>query len=127
LDAFNIDAHARHWRDGAQDDWAVAHTLLQDEWPRHAMFFAHLALEKALKALVCLATNDFAPRTHNLVRLAEAARLDLTLEQRDLLAEMNQFSIEGRYPDIAAPVASDQAAAYLERAEEVYQWLIRLS
>jgi len=40
---------------------------------RHGLFLANLALEKALKALVCKATRDLAPRIHNLVRLAELA------------------------------------------------------
>lgn len=36
---------------------------------------------------------------HNLIRLAEIAGLSLNSEQRDLLADINLFNIEGRYPD----------------------------
>lgn len=52
------------------------------EWPRnwlnaakirHGLFLAHLALEKTLKAHVCRTTGELAPKTHNLVRLAEMA------------------------------------------------------
>jgi len=40
----------------------------------------------------------------NLVRLAEIAKLNLKPAQLDVLAEMNAFNIEGRYPDsLSAP------------------------
>ena len=69
----DIEKHVDFWREGAREDWAVALELVNKERTRHGLFFAHLALEKALKALVCQKTRDLAPRTHNLVRLAEFA------------------------------------------------------
>ncbi|MCK4306353.1 MAG: HEPN domain-containing protein, partial [Candidatus Eisenbacteria sp.] len=93
---------------------------------RHGLFFAHLALEKLLKALVCQHTKDLAPRIHNLVRLAESAGLAPNPSQLDLLAEMNQFNIEGRYPGTTLPPpTSDEAEGFMRRTEEVYQWLIK--
>jgi HEPN domain-containing protein len=46
------------------------------------LFFAHLALEKLLKAHVCRATRDLAPRVHALLRLAERAGLMLPEDWR---------------------------------------------
>jgi HEPN domain-containing protein len=66
---------------------------------RHGLFFAHLALEKILKAVVCKQTNDMAPRLHNLVRLYELAALPVDTAKIEILAEMNAFNIEGRYPE----------------------------
>jgi HEPN domain-containing protein len=60
-----------HWRDGAREEWQVATELLEKGRIRHALFFTHRALEKALKAHVCRHTGDLAPRTHNLARLLE--------------------------------------------------------
>jgi len=91
---------------------------------RHGLFFAHLALEKALKAHFCRATNELAPPIHNLVRLAEGAGLILTPEQRDLLAEVNSFNIEGRYPELFLPLPSaSEAEAYLTRIGELLECL----
>lgn len=85
----------------------------------------HLAVEKLLKAL-CEHTRDLAPRIHNLVRLAELAELALTQDQVDLLAELNAFNIEGRYPDLALPVPTrSQAEDCLRRTEEMYTWLLQ--
>ena len=63
------------------------------------LFFGHLVLEKALKILVMMVTGEYAPRTHNLHRLAEMSKLDLKLEEMDFLAMINIFNMEGRYPE----------------------------
>ncbi len=58
-----IDAakHVAYWRTGAKEDVETARVLLERDKRREALFFAHLALEKALKALVVKATRDLAP------------------------------------------------------------------
>ena len=123
----DIDKQIAFWRDGAKEDWGVARELVVRKRVRHGLFFAHLALEKALKAIVCRKTHDIAPRLHNLVRLVELAELELQSSQLDVLAEMNSFSIEGRYPDaLSSPPSHEEALSYLNRAEEVFRWLIHL-
>ena len=121
----NVEKQITYWRDGAAEDWEIAQELLSSKRIRHSLFFAHLTLEKLLKAHVCHHTRDLAPRLHNLVRLAELATLPLSQHQIDVLAEMNAFNIEGRYPDLLMPPPSlKEAQVYLHRAEEVYQWLM---
>ena len=123
----DVDKQVAYWRDGAQEDWAVARELIDLGRTRHGLFFVHLALEKALKVHVCRQTRDLAPRIHNLVRLAELASINASQEQIDTLAEMNAFNLEGRYPDLLAlPPTPAEAQAYLARAEEVFQWLTHL-
>jgi len=120
----DIAKQAGHWRQSAEEDWAVAADLVQDGRPRHGLFFAHLALEKLLKALVCLRTREMAPKIHNLVRLAELAEVRPSPGQRDVLADMNAFHVEGRYPESLTPEPTQQEAqACLAGAEEVYRWL----
>ena len=116
-----------YWRQGSEEDRIVARELLDRGHTRHALFLSHLALEKALKAHVCRKTRDLAPRIHNLTRLAECAGVDLPGNYRDVLADMNTFNIEGRYPDLLAPPPSvTEAQLYAARAEEVLQWLLNL-
>lgn len=105
----------------------MAQELLGLNRIRHSLFFAYLTLEKILKAHVCRQTRDLAPRIHNLVRLAELAVLNLSEEQLDVLAEMNAFNIEGRYPELLTPPPIlSEARAYIARAEEVFKWLTNL-
>jgi HEPN domain-containing protein len=114
-----------YWRDGAREDWVVAQDLIAQGRVRHALFFAHLALEKILKAHVCRQTNDLAPRMHNLIRLAEIGNVHPGQNYEDVLAEMNAFNLEGRYPDMLMPPPNlAEARDYLTRAEEVLQWLL---
>ena len=116
------------WRDSAKEDWDVARQLLDNGRTRHGLFFAHLALEKILKAIVCKHSQDLAPRLHNLSRLAELAALTLDTKKMEVIAEMNAFHIEGRYPEslMKAPT-KEEALNYMAEAEGVFQWLMNQS
>lgn len=63
------------------------------------LFFGHLILEYALKALVVQNTKEIPPKIHNLPRLAEIANLSLDTEDTVLLVEANEFNMEARYPE----------------------------
>ncbi len=106
----DIGKQISYWRDGSLEDWDVARELVGNKRIRHGMFFVHLAIEKILKAHVCRVTGELAPPIHNLVRLAEMAALDLTPDQRDLLAEINSFNIQARYPDTMGPAPGPEEA-----------------
>jgi len=122
----DIEKQVVYWRNGAREEWTVAVELMDHGHIRHGLFFAHLALEKALKAQVCLKMRALAPRTHNLVYLAEQASLPLDRDRLKTLAEMNFFSMAGRYPEALPPMPDTQKAADLmKQAEEVFTWLIQ--
>ena len=116
------------WRDSAKEDWDVARQLVDNGRTRHGLFFAHLAIEKILKAIICKHSQDLAPRLHNLSRLAELAALTLDTGRMEVLAEMNAFHVEGRYPEnmMNAPT-KEEALNYIAGAEEVVQWLMNQS
>ena len=67
-----------YWRNGSDEDWTVAKKLVADGYYRHGLFFGHLAVEKMMKAHVCKATGSLAPKLHDLLRLAQLARLSLS-------------------------------------------------
>jgi len=91
----NIQKQIQHWKNGAGEDWQVAQELVDLGRTRHSIFFAHLALEKTLKAHICQATGQLAPRIHPLLRLAERTRLKLSQEQLDFLARFAVISLKG--------------------------------
>src|SRR5262249_2981754 len=122
----NFEKQVDYWRAGAREDWRAAKKLINIRMTRHGLFFAHLAIEKLLKAQICRSTKDLAPPIHNLIRLSELSRLKLDQSKRDILAEMNAFNIEGRYPDaLAKPPSMREAKIYLDRAKKIYQWLMK--
>lgn len=63
------------------------------------LFFGHLILEKVLKALVVQRTKEYAPYTHNLPQLMKLSQILLAEEDVKLLARVNQFNMQTRYPD----------------------------
>jgi HEPN domain-containing protein len=123
----DINKQITYWRQSAEEDLSVAQDLVARDKLRHGLFFAHLALEKILKAHVCKATGELAPKTHNLVRLSEKALLKLSDNQIDLLAEVSEFNIESRYPEMLLPPPSrEEAARYIIRIQEVLKCLNNL-
>lgn len=120
----NIDKHISHWLTGSTEDWEVTQTLLNQGKVRHGLFFAHLALEKKLKAQYCRHQQKLAPMTHNLLRIADGTDICLNSEQRNLLAECNAFNIEGRYPELYLPLPTEQEAEeYMARIGELLKCL----
>lgn len=121
----DISKQITYWRESAREDWEVAIELVGNNRSRHGLFFAHLALEKVLKAHVCKETHDLAPKIHNLISLSRLAKINLLPEQFDILTDMNPFNIEGRYPDsLETPPTMEEAQAFMKRAEEVFIWLM---
>ena len=124
---FDVEKPMAYRRGSAEEDMAVGRDLIVRGKPRHGLFFVHLVLEKALKAIVCRVTQNDPPRMHNLVRLSELACIAPSKDQMETLAKMNVFNIEGRYSDMPQPSPTPvEAQAYSSRTEEVYQWLIVL-
>lgn len=58
------------------------------------------------------------------MRLSEVAGLRLAEEQIDLLADVNEYNIEGRYPEMLLPPPTrSEADDYMARIAEVLQCL----
>lgn len=120
----DIAKQVTYWRTGAEEDWVVAKKLVVDESIRHGLFFAHLALEKMLKAHVCLTMQEVPPRTHNLSLLTVKAGLSLNQHHQTILEETNEFNLSGRYPEQFLPLPTlAQSEKQMQRCEEVFQWL----
>lgn len=94
------ERYIRYWQTSAKDDLDAIDYLFQGGKYYQALFFAHLSLEKILKAhWVKDNFENVPPRTHNLYSLYERTNLELTEEDTDFLQLMNIYQIEGRYPE----------------------------
>ena len=52
------------------------------------------------------------------------SELNLPESTLDVLAEMNEFNLEGRYPvPFLSPVSKLEAENYIAKTEEVVKWL----
>ena len=94
--------HIDYWVDTAEKDWVVVQQLFDAKSYVHALFWAHLVLEKLCKAhWVKDNIVNMPPKTHNLIVILENTKLKITDEGESFLRSMNQFQLEGRYPDYA--------------------------
>jgi len=123
----NVEEVVQYWLELAEDDWPVAEHLLASGDHHYALFFGHLYLEKLLKALVVKATEEHAPRTHNLLFLAERAGLAVPDDKHDVLLRVTGYNIETRYPEERAAARKRYTREYteseLKMIQEVGQWL----
>jgi HEPN domain-containing protein len=94
-----------------------------------ALFFAHLVIEKLLKAHWVKDTNgNFPPRVHNLEFLLAQTNLLMTAEDIDELRIMNAWNIEGRYQDYRDMIYRTTTQIYTEEkmliVDKIRTWLL---
>jgi HEPN domain-containing protein len=122
----DIAKRVKYWRGGAaKDDLESAQVLVAAGKTRQGLFFAHLAIEKALKAHVCRLQGVVPPRSHDLLRLAREAQLEVTPAQAAVPKLAMRHCLEGRYPENwPESPARDEADQMLKDVCEVVQWLL---
>lgn len=116
-----------YWIQSAEKDLKVAESLFHSKHYLYSLFFDQLVIEKALKALVVKVTKKHARRTHQLLELAERAKLSLKDLEIDFLDRLTSFNLEARYPDFklsaykkATPLLAKE---YLIKTKQLFLWL----
>ena len=125
------EEHIQYWLTTAQHDMESASSMVDSKHFDWSLFVGHLALEKLLKAhWVKNNAGDIPPKIHHLVRLANEAKLSLTDEQSEFLADVNGFNIEARYPEQKLAFyklcTKEFASEKLNKIKEYYGWLRRM-
>jgi HEPN domain-containing protein len=121
----DLKEHILYWKNSSQEDLDAAWSLLEKKHLRHCMFFAHLTLEKAIKAHVTKKTQQVPPRIHNLLRLVEIAEIALDDKRTDFLREFGVYQLEGRYPDSEQIDLNESfVKSELDKVKEMFEWLI---
>ncbi len=120
--------HVTYWLDSAEHDLDVAESLFQNAKYDWCLFLAHLVLEKILNACYVKCKNEFPPRTHDLVRLADMAGIEAAEETLEFLDMVNTFNISTRYPDekfkFYTLCTRDFTTKQFARIKEVREWLL---
>ncbi len=92
--------HIKYWIATAEKDWEVVRFLIGGNKFMYALFLAHLTIEKLAKALwVKNNVNNDPPKIHNIASILKRANVEISEEQRIFFLQMNDFHLEGRYPD----------------------------
>lgn len=116
-----------YFKESADRDWALARQLFESKHYSYALFFCHLALEKLLKAVIVRKTDAAAPLSHDLVKLAEAAKIPVDKETVLSLDEITTFNISARYDDeklaFYKKATKEFAEGYFKITEKTYSWI----
>lgn len=106
-------------------DLATAQQMFKTGRYLYVIFMCHLAIEKALKAIVCEEADKVPPKTHDLIYLANLGKIKLSGNLLDFVGIINNAGVVTRYPeDLSELVHSypeEIAKKYLDRTLEVIE------
>ncbi|MFY7665869.1 HEPN domain-containing protein [Flavobacterium sp.] len=107
--------HIQWWIDEADRNWETAIFNMNGKQNVFALFAFHLCVEKLLKAAwVKDNVDNIPPRTHDLTKLYNDTDLQLEPSQYDFLIVINDWNIDGRYPDYKLKVYARATDSYLQ-------------
>ena len=122
------EEHVKHWQESANESWDSAVFLASGQDYALALFALHLTLEKLFKALwIKESITDTPLYTHDLQKLCNELKLDISNEDYDFLTIVNSWNIRGRYPDYTSRLYKNTTDQYLkeqiEKVNELKKWL----
>ena len=88
----------KFWVDGSIKDRKTAFDLYKLKHYDWCLFLWHLALEKIIKANI-VKNNKEIIFIHNLIKLTQNTKLELSDEELKSLATINSFNLNTRYDD----------------------------
>lgn len=124
----NKEEHIKFWNESAEESWNSAIYLAGGKHYSLSLFALHLSLEKLLKALwIKESITDTPPYTHDLQKLCDELRLEISFEDYDFLSIINSWNIRGPYPDYTKRLHQKTTDAYLHeqinKVTSLKKWL----
>ncbi|MBF0387159.1 MAG: HEPN domain-containing protein [Candidatus Omnitrophica bacterium] len=120
---FAMDNEVKNWIAMAEYDLVTSRHMLKAGRNVYVVFMCHMALEKTLKAVVCLKSKKAPPKTHDLIYLASLAGVALAPEQRDFIGKINNAAVVTRYPEdmkkLVASYPKIVVQMYLKNTREI--------
>lgn len=121
------DDRVKYWLDSALETKEIAQESYEAKHYDWAFFQWHLAIEKLFKVII--SKNDDTPVfTHDLLKLAKQADVQLSPLLQDQLNEITSYSIDARYDDYKRSfykkvITKDYREKWYALCEEVFAWL----
>ena len=117
----------KYWIDLSEYDIDTAKSMFDTKRYPYVLFMCHLSIEKILKAIIVKNTNIQAPYTHNLILLAEKPGIAFSKEHKNLIADLNNFNLEARYPEWKSKfykiATKNYSEKYYKNTTSLHVWL----
>jgi HEPN domain-containing protein len=118
---------ATEWIKQADYDYDTAELMRQSGRNFYAVFMCHMAIEKALKALLLLRTGEIPPKTHNLFLLLSK----IGIKPPEIIAEniirLNEANVATRYPEELSEMIkvydNETVIRILSQTKEALTWI----
>ncbi len=127
----NIDL-MKYRIESSDEDYNVMNVLHNSKKNSYCLFFGQMVIEKLLKALYAKNNKGapHAPRTHDLLYLAQKMELELTERHTLLLDMISDFNMSARYDDYKNGFKQNCTDEYtteqINNIKEVREWLKHL-
>ncbi len=122
-----MEKDIEYWINLSRYDIKTADAMYKSKRYLYVLFTSQQAIEKMLKALVTKNTNQFPPKTHDLLRLADLSKIDIDEPRKEFLARLSYYYIETRYPEEIMRISKDinkkTACEYLDNSKAILRWL----
>lgn len=123
----NSDKIVLNWLESADKNQKTMHNLMKSQDYSWALFIGHLVIEKTLKAVYVQKYQKHAIFSHDLLRLAKKAELELSEEFEEWLDVITTFNLNARYDnykqDFYKRCTKDFAEKWVMRIETIKLWL----
>lgn len=124
-----MDKKAQYWIDLADYDIETAKAMLETKRYLYVGFMCHQSIEKALKAVITSQSGNIPPKIHNLIKIAEMARLfdSMNEQQKQTIFLLNPLNIESRYPSykdmMLEQLTDTRCNEILSESKELLLWI----
>ena len=120
----------RYWIKSSDNDYKTMEYLFKGKNYPWALFVGHIVIEKLLKGYYTKHINCNTPYIHDLLRIADRARLNLSEQQKDFLDTLTSFNIQARYDDYKLKFyklcTKRFAAKYISKIRKFRIWIKKL-
>jgi HEPN domain-containing protein len=122
----NIKAY-KEWILQSDYDYETAEAMFSATRYVYAVFMCHLCIEKIVKSQYVKRYNKVAPRSHNLLWLAEEIKLEFPEHLYRFVFQLNDASLPTRYPqELMSSIKFYSKAITLEilnKTKELQEWI----
>ena len=123
----DIEKIYNHWIMSSDKDFTTMENLYNSKDYHWALFIGHIVIERLIKAGIVRNTNEHAPFTHDLRRLAKLSQFDFETVHLVWLDTITTFNLNARYDSYKQAFYNkctpDFTSEWILKIKELRKWI----